>query len=192
MLLGFSPFKVSATLGVTYNRIPIPHVRMEVVGLVFDPSLQVIICLEHGYCLPRLRVLRHLQDLHKVKGPRLKAACEEIGALELADLSNLDIPSGRTPIPYLTIDAGFQCAVPACNLGKGSLSRNWNTVKKHLSIVHSIRRRGGTPPLQVNDIREVRLQSLQPTNLYRPFVVQETVATAALADIELYTTEERR
>ena len=116
---------------------------MEAIGLVYNTSIQVVICVEHGYCLSSTRVRRHLQELHTTKGSALKAACEEVAGLELADLSTLEIPSGRPPIPYLTIDSGFQCIATACNLDKRSISKNRTTVEKHLSEVHNIGRRPG-------------------------------------------------
>ena len=108
---------------------------MEAVGLVYNPSMQVIICIEHGYCLAQCRVKCHLQAIHATKGAALKAPCNEVAELALADLSTLDIPSGGPPIPYLTIEKGFQCAAAACKLDSRSLSKNRITVEKHISKV---------------------------------------------------------
>lgn len=72
---------------------------MEAIGLVYNSSLQVIICIEHGYCLSRSRVKRHLQVLHAAKGSALKVACDEVAGLELAELSKLDVPSGGPANP---------------------------------------------------------------------------------------------
>ena len=145
---------------------------MEAIGLVYNTSIQVVICVEHGYCLSSARVRRHLQELHTTKGSALKAACEEVAGLELADLSTLKIPSGRPPIPYLTIDSGFQCIATACNLDKRSINKNRTTVEKYLSEVHNIGRRPGKTLLQNTDIRQVCIQSLLPRYQYRPFIVQ--------------------
>ena len=61
----------------------------------------------HGYCLSSTRVRRHLKEPHANKGLVLEAIIEEVAGLELADLSILEIPSGPSPIPYLTIDSGL-------------------------------------------------------------------------------------
>ena len=89
---------------------------MEAVGLTYDSTLHAIICLEHGYCLPGPGAKRHLKVLYEIQGSRLKAACEELEALESNELRTLQIPSGRAPIAFITIEGGFQCAAPACNL----------------------------------------------------------------------------
>lgn len=80
---------------------------MEATGLVYNASMQVIIYTEHGYCLARSSVKRHLQAIHTTKGVALKAACNEVTELPLADLSTLEVPSGGPPIPYLTVKRGF-------------------------------------------------------------------------------------
>ena len=121
--------------------------EMEAIGLAYNTSMQVIICVEHGYCLSRSTVRRHLQKLHAAKGSALKAAYDKVAGLELAEPSILEVPSGGPLILYLTIDSGFQCAATACTLDKRSISKNRNTVEKHLSEVHSIGRRPGKTPL---------------------------------------------
>ncbi|KAL8794984.1 MAG: hypothetical protein Q9182_007576, partial [Xanthomendoza sp. 2 TL-2023] len=145
---------------------------MEAVGLIYNASIQAVICIEHGYCLLPTGYKGHLRGLHGTKGSQLKAACEELSALELADLSTVHIPSGLPPIPYLNIDSGFQCTAAACNNDKRSLSLCKNTVEKHLSDVHNIGRRRGKILLQATDIRSVCMQSLLPKAQYKPFVVQ--------------------
>lgn len=145
---------------------------MEAVGLVYNHSMQVIICIEHGYCLAQGNIKRHLRVIHRTKGSTLKTACSKIADLLLADLSTLEVPFGSLPIPYLTVENGYQCAVTACNLDSRALSKSRSTVEKHLSEVHNIGRRPGKTPPQGTDIRQVCMQSLLPSYQRKLFVVQ--------------------
>lgn len=80
---------------------------MEQSNLIYDSSIKAVICIEHGYCLPVSSIRTHLNRLHGVKGAPLKAACEEIQVLDIEDLSQLQQPFGKLPIPYLPIETGW-------------------------------------------------------------------------------------
>ena len=71
-----------------------------------------------------------------------------------------------------------------------SLSKNINTVKKHLSAIYNIGRRPGKTSLQASDIREVRMQSLLPRPQYKAFVVQEEKVIPPSIDSQLHATED--
>lgn len=145
---------------------------MEAIGLVYNSSIQEIICLKRSYCLACSRVRRYLQAIHATKGAALKAAYNKVAELALADLSTLEVPSGGPPIPYLTVEKRFHYAAAACNPNSRSLSKNRITVKKYLSKVHNTGPRPGKTPLQQTDIRWVCMQSLTENHQRRFFVVQ--------------------
>ena len=144
---------------------------MEQSNLVYNSSLKVVICVEHGYCLPASSVKSHLNRLHGVKGAQLRAACEEVREIETVDPLHLLQSHERPPVPYLSVDLGWQCTATACNHDNRSVSKSRVTVEKHLSEVHSIGRRPGKTPPQTTDLREVQVQSFLPNPYYRPFVV---------------------
>ncbi|KAL9606973.1 MAG: hypothetical protein Q9167_008067 [Letrouitia subvulpina] len=147
---------------------------MEAANLVYNNKFKAIICKEHGYCLRPSRFKDHLNRDHGLKGLKLKAVYEEAAALETLDPLHFPYPpEDQLPIPYLTIEAGYQCNATACNHDTRSISQSWKTVKDHLSKVHNIGGRPGKTQPQATDIREVSLQSFLPKQHYRPFIVPQ-------------------
>lgn len=61
-----------------------PH-AMENLNMIYNVDYQLIVCIEHGYCVSVDTLKQHLSQLHRAKGERLRAALAEANALETKD-----------------------------------------------------------------------------------------------------------
>ena len=152
---------------------------MEALDISHCVQYRILLCSLHGQMIFPASACLHLRRTHSAKNPLLRAAMEEIQALEPSLLPSGQIPSFPDqqpvlPIAGLAIRHGFQCALTACNGASDSLSHNRRTVEKHQLKVHAVghRRQAYVEP-SATSIRAVCIQSFFPlsSSHYRPFLV---------------------
>lgn len=145
---------------------------METLNLMYNDRYQLVICIEHGYCVAASSVKHHLNHLHNIKGDRLHAALAEANSLEIRDPRQVQPPTDAPAIPHLTIDSGFRCGIPACKLSKPFVSKSKRTIEKHLSKEHAVgHAKGKAKPTSIH-IEAVCVQSFLPRPHYKAFAIQ--------------------
>ena len=148
---------------------------MEAVGLHYVEQLQLIVCTDHRYCLAPRNLKEHLQrnSCHGYKGELLHAALAAVSQLHVRDPRITELPIDSSPIPYLPLETAYQCRFLACRRAKTALSKNKNTVERHLAKEHNIGFKKGKTRRTAKDILVVKVQSFCTEDQYRPFVVRD-------------------
>lgn len=145
---------------------------METTNFTYNSDHQLIMCIEHGYCIAPSSLQNHLNKVHGVKGERLRAALAEAGALQARDPRQARPPVHASAIPHLPIDPGFRCGLTACKQSRPFVSKSKRTIEKHLSKEHDIgHAKGKARPIAAN-IEEVHVQSFLARPHYLAFAVQ--------------------
>lgn len=150
-----------------------PFLRgMEELGLIYLSRYRVLLCKEHGYCLPPKRYRRHLWELHAVKGDIVKQVVEEVQELDLVDPVAVATPAcNEAAIPYLTVTPFVRCILSDCVRGATACSQRAETVRKHQSKDHGVGVRKSVKPSGPTT-EEICMQSFFPSPFARWFQVQ--------------------
>lgn len=119
---------------------------MENLNLIYN-DYQLIICIEHGYCVASCSLKYHLTTVHKVKGDILRAALAEANAL-----NTRDPPTGPTSCRrprHLTSYHRLRVLLRSICMKAftPSMSKSKRMVEKHLRKEHAIdHAKGKTKP----------------------------------------------
>ena len=156
-----------------------PGRTMENCNLHYESTFQLIICMEHQYCVAYESLDRHLRDQHKVKGHRLHTALAEASTLEVRDSRTFRSSFNGPFISYFSIQTGFLCDVSECN-GEGDVVTTfYQQLSRHLSKIHDIANTKGKTKLKATDFKRVCVQSLLGRQKFSPFVVVPVVTATA-------------
>ena len=148
---------------------------MKAVGLHYVEQLQLIVCIDHRYCLASRNLKEHLQrnSHHAYKGSILHAALAAVSQLHVRDSRTIESSIDSSLISYLPLETAYQCRFSACKRVKTALSKHKKTVKRHLVKKHNIGLKKGKTSRTAENILVIKVQFFCTGDQYRPFVVRD-------------------
>ena len=146
---------------------------MKAVDLYYVEPLQLIVCIDHRYCLASRNLKEHLQRnfYHGYKGSILHAALAAVFQLHVRDSRTIQFSVDSFSISYLLLETAYQCRFSAYKTTKTALSKHKRTVEKHLAKEHNIGHAKGKTSRIAKDILVVKVQFFCAENQYRFFVI---------------------
>ena len=148
---------------------------MKAVDLYYVEPLQLIVCIDHRYCLAPRNLKEHLQrnSYHGYKSSILHAALAAVFQLHVRDPKTIQSSVDSSLISYLSLETVYQCRFSACKTTKTALSKHKRIVKKHLAKEHNIGHAKGKTSRIAKDILVVKVQFFCAEDQYRLFVVRD-------------------
>ena len=144
---------------------------MEAASLHYDHQFQLIVCIEHDYCIAFKVLKQHLQRLHEIKEESLRAIVIEASQLLVREPRQINVSIDNSLISYLSIDIEYRCEYIACDEKKDALNKNKRTMKRHLTKKHNIENEKEKIQFTFNDVQTICVQSFCTSDNYRLFVV---------------------
>ena len=149
------------------NRAQIDSSRiMKIANFHYNHQFQLIVCIEHDYCIVFKVLKQHLQRLHEIKEKSLRAIVIEVFQLHVRDFRQINASIDNFFIFYLSIDIEYRCEYIACNEKKHALNKNKRTMKKHLTKKHNIENEKEKIQFTFNDVQTICVQSFCTSDNY--------------------------
>ena len=108
---------------------------MKIANFHYDYQFQLIVYIEHDYCIAFKVLKQHLQRLHEIKEKSLRAIVIEIFQLLVRESRQINVSIDNSFIFYFSIDIEYRCEYIACDEKKDALNKNKRTMKRHLTNV---------------------------------------------------------
>ena len=148
---------------------------MKIVDFYYVKQLQLIVCIDHRYCLAFRNLKKHFQrnSHHVYKDLILHTTLTTIFQLHVRDFKTIESSIDNSLIFYLFFEIVYQCRFSACKRVKIALSKHEKIVKKHLIKKHNIDLKKSKISRTTENILVIKVQSFCIENQYRSFVIRD-------------------
>jgi len=128
---------------------------MQKINLIYNINYQLIVCIEHNYCVLISSLEHHLRFKHELKGNRLHVALTKTNTLKIKKSKQAQASIDAFAIPHLAIEFEFRCEILACKLCTLFVNKNKRTIEKHLSKEYNVNHAKSKTKLISSNIEEI-------------------------------------